>query len=301
MWIRGKKNRLLAGRFKILLLALLVVSLTACTAKVSYRFLDWIIAWSVDDYVEWNSQQQQQFDQVVSDKLAWHQGTQLKRYSEFLAQIKQEMQQPLSRELLEERMEEAEQLWTVTAGQIAPEAVTLLMTLSDEQVDDFSVNLAKKNRKMEKKYGSERPEKLDRKRIKEVEKTIARFIGRLNSDQKELIVLWSSRLENTRGPWIESRKGWTSAFTQALKERQSTMFPGRVYTLLVHPQSLWSDQYRSMVDNNIGHAGDLIIALQASLTNKQRQRLNKNLDEWIDVFDELSSSVEVTADEALQS
>ncbi|MEH6556446.1 MAG: DUF6279 family lipoprotein [Oceanicoccus sp.] len=292
MLIQRSINSTALGRYKSLLLILLMLSLTACAAKVSYRFLDWIIAWSVDDYVDWNSQQQQQFDQVVSDKLAWHQSTQLKRYSEFLVQLKQDFQQPLSNELLMERMQEAEQLWVVTLKEVAPEAVNLLMTLNDEQVDDVSENLTKNIQKMEKKYVVGSPKKLERRRIKEVEKTISRFIGKLDSNQKEIVALWSSRLENTREPWIQSRKEWASAFTQVLRERQSTRFPGSLYTLLVSPRSIWSDKYKSLVDINIGNGIDLIISLQASLTNKQKKQLNGNIDDWIEAFDELSSSAE---------
>jgi hypothetical protein len=301
MLIQRIRNSTVLGRCKTLLLILLMLSLTACTAKVSYRFLDWIIAWSVDDYIDWNSQQQQQFDQIVSDKLAWHQSTQLKSYSEFLVQLKQDFQQPLSNELLMKRMEEAEQLWTVTLKEVAPEAVNLLMTLNDEQVDDVSANLTKNIRKMEKKYGGDSPEKLDRRRIKEVKKTISRFIGKLDSNQKEIIALWSSRMENTREPWIQSRKEWASAFTQVLRERQSTRFPGSLYTLLVSPQSLWSDQYKAMVDTNIGNGIDLVISLQASLTSKQKKQLNENIDDWIEVFDELSSSAEGVMGEVARS
>ncbi len=289
------------GRCRALLLVLLILTLTACTAKVSYRFLDWIIAWSVDDYVDWNSQQQQQFNRVVSEKLAWHQSTQLKRYSQFLVQVKQDMRQPLSRERSMARMQEAEQLWIHTLQEIAPEAVTLLMTLSDEQVDDFSANLTKKIRKMEKKYSATKREKLDLERIKAVEKTIYRFIGRLNRNQKEIIAQWSSRQENTREFWIQSRKEWAFEFTQALRERQSTQFPGLAYTLLVRPQSLWSDQYRSLIDSNIGHGVDLMISLQASLTNKQQQQLNENIDDWIEILDDLSSSTSDVTVEVSQS
>ena len=43
-------------RFSRLRSVLLVLAaaffLSSCTAKVSYRFLGWVIAWSVDDYVD---------------------------------------------------------------------------------------------------------------------------------------------------------------------------------------------------------------------------------------------------------
>ena len=118
MSVNSRQRKTSASFCKIALLVVLVLSLGACTAKVSYRFLDWIIAWSVDDYIDWNNQQQQQFDRVVADLLTWHQRTQLKRYSEFLAQLQRDLSEPLSRELLTARMDEAEQLWTVTIREV---------------------------------------------------------------------------------------------------------------------------------------------------------------------------------------
>ncbi len=292
MSVNSRQRKTSASFCKIALLVVLVLSLGACTAKVSYRFLDWIIAWSVDDYIDWNNQQQQQFDRVVADLLTWHQRTQLKRYSEFLAQLQRDLSEPLSRELLTARMDEAEQLWTVTIREVAPQAVTLLMTLSDEQVNELGENLAKSTDKISKRYSSTDPQKLDRKRIKSVEKMMARFIGKLNSEQKEIVEQWSLRLEDSREPWIQSRKQWAVEFVRALQGRQGTAFPGRVYTLMVQPQSLWSEDYTVLVDNNVSHGIDLVLSLQASLTDKQQQRLNDYIDEWIEAFDQLSVQAE---------
>ena len=56
----------------VLLVLVSVLFLTSCTAKVSYRFLDWVIAWSVDDYVDWDRTQQAAFDQRLEAILRWH-------------------------------------------------------------------------------------------------------------------------------------------------------------------------------------------------------------------------------------
>ncbi|QVK23478.1 hypothetical protein KHX94_01450 [Shewanella dokdonensis] len=50
-------------RWLLLLAALLTLS--ACSTKMSYHFLDWAIAWQLDDYVSLNKAQQQQFDQAL--------------------------------------------------------------------------------------------------------------------------------------------------------------------------------------------------------------------------------------------
>ena len=283
----------------LLVAALLAVSLVSCSTKMSYRFADWLVAWSVDDYIEWDRTQQREFDQRLEQVLLWHQRTQLPRYSVLLGKLQQDFTTPLSRELLSQRLDELTPLGTDILTYIEPDIILLLSTLSDEQTEQLLQNLDKKNERYAQQYNNGSTDKWNKKRIKNVEKLTKRFIGRLTREQKATIANWGEQVNDSRSEWLQNRKNWRNQFDAALKNRQEPQFNQHIRQLFVNSQTLWSEQYRQKIAANTDHAINLIIALQATMTDKQHRHLNKELTEWQRVFSELADEVAMSANERL--
>ena len=275
----------------LLLMLLLAIGLVGCGTKMSYRFMDWVVAWSVDDYVRWDSTQQREFDQRLQQTLLWHQRTQLPRYSALLGQLQQDFDEPLSRDLLMQRLDQIMPLWTDIMVQIEPDVVSMLSTLSDQQTQRLLRNLDKQIAKYEKQYSGSSVEQRDKQRVKGVEKFARRFIGPLTREQKTIIAGWGEQVEDSRSEWLQNRKNWRDRFDTALQARQQPQFNEQINQLFLNAQSLWSDEYQRKITANTEHGITLAIALQASLTDKQRRRLNRELDQWQRAFDELASEV----------
>ncbi|MGK0499113.1 MAG: hypothetical protein ACJAYG_000745 [Oceanicoccus sp.] len=279
------------SRQRLLILLLLLVFVSACTGKTSYRFLDWLVAWSVDDYVQWDNQQQHNFDRRLERLLTWHQSEQLPLYSAFLQQLVQDTAQPLNTELVSLRLDEMLALSNQVIVKVEPDAIALLSSLDDKQVLGLQENLAKATAKLEKKYLKASDKSRSKKRIKNVEKVVKRFIGRLSKPQKQFIAEWDEQLQDSTGLWIESRKNWAQKFISIVEQRQATEFPGRLQSLLLDPQTLWSDQYRQMTEANFSVAINLVIQLQKSMSEKQRVHFVDELDQWSTTFDDLAAEL----------
>lgn len=284
-----------AKAFSKLATVTVIVSLslltTSCSGKVSYRFLDWIVAWSVDDYVDWDRQQQREFDQRLEALLEWHQATQLPAYSEFLTRFESDLQRPLNEEILNQYVENLQALLANTVEKALPDAVFLLSTLSDEQVQEFAENLDKENRKIEKKYLRQGSARLNNDRERRVKKSVERLVGRLNSDQKLLVSQWGEEVQDSRQQWLQNRQKWAQQFVSALEQRHSDEFAGEMRRLLVDSQSLWNEEYKQLMTSNINLGIRLAINLQGSLAEKQRQRLLEDIGEWRQTFDELAAEM----------
>lgn len=291
--LNNKKDmRLSLRRLRSVMLVLFIsLAVSACTTKVAYRFLDWVIAWSVDDYVDWDRQQQADFDLRIENLLVWHQETQLPQYSLFLGQLQQDFQQPLTPVLLQQRLDEMGLLWNQLLLSLEPDVVALLETLSDQQVVDMRKALDKATAKIEKKYADTREDKLDEERIEGLEKFLGRFVGRLSDEQKAIVKHWGDSVEDSREQWINSRKQWAEEFLAALAMRQSAGFAANINILFVQPQSLWNDEYLRLTEVNTTHAINMIIALQPTLTEKQWREFNKEMDQWKKICDELAAEI----------
>lgn len=277
--------------FIVLLTSFLLVS---CTTKMTYRFLDWVVAWSVDDYVNWDRQQQREFDQRLDQQLDWHQSTQLPRYSALLSKFRQDLEQPLNEDLMLKKLDQVAVLWSDMLQHLAPDITFMMSSLSDSQVEELIENLQKNIVKTEEKYTNYNTEDLDKERVKRVEKFAKRFIGRLSEEQQQLIENWSAQLIDSRQQWLQSRRLWAERFEAALQQRKDHDFDNRIDELFVRPKEAWDSDYQQTMDAKTRMGVELVIALQASLSDKQREYLYGELNEWITVFDQLAAEVNVT-------
>lgn len=277
-----------ALKLKVLMLSGILL-LTACGAKTGYRFLDWIVLWSVDDYIEFNSSQKSDFEQRLQTILSWHQETQLRRYSVYLSQLKQDIEQPLTSKLLQQRSAEASLLWSDTILEIVPDISHTLAQLDDQQVTDMLASIDKQTQKLTQEYTQTTTEKLDQKRRQGVEKTLKRFIGKLTDEQKQLVLNWNGSVDDSRSNWLQSRSRWAQHFGAAMEQRGTPEFEQQIEQLFAHPDSLWDEDYHRLINTNTAHAFELVINIRDSLSDKQRSRLHAELDKWIATFDQLAA------------
>lgn len=275
-------------KLKVLLL-LGVLLLASCSAKTGYRFLDWLVLWSVDDYIDFNPTQKADFEQRLQTILGWHQQTQLGRYSTYLTQLKQDVDQPITAELLQQRSRDASLLWTDTVLEIVPDISLTLAQLDDRQVTDMLASLDKKTQKLTKEYTQTSAEKLDKKRRKGVEKTLKRFIGKLTEEQKQLVQDWNLSVVDSRTNWLQNRRRWAEHFDAAMELRNTPAFEQQIEQLFAYPDAFWDEEYHQLINTNTSHAFELAIKMRDSLSDKQRIRLNAELDKWIVTFDKLAA------------
>lgn len=270
---------------------LVILSLTACTAKMSYRFLDWAVAWSIDDYVNWNREQQIDFDRRLDKQLLWHQATQLPKYSHSLQALQQDLATPLSEAVLDKHFATFTNLYSNILVNITPDASALLAQLSDEQVSKLLNNIDSKIEEDSERYSNASAEKLRKERIDRVKKMLKRWAGSYTPEQKQLISNWEENLETIWPQWVQNRRLWRDRFAGVLTQRSSATFEAQLSDLFSDPQANWSDEYIEKSTANTATTMQLVIALHNSMSDKQRKHLDKQLAYWASAFSELASEV----------
>lgn len=278
---------------KLILLAFTaVLLLSACTSKIAYRFLDWTVAWSIEDYIDWTSPQQTIFDLALDNTIDWHQSTQLPHYSNFLRHLAQKMQSSFTAQELETEVDQTGIFWQNIMQEITPAAAKLFKLLDAKQTIELLENIEEKNLKRNTKYQRMTAEQRHSKRAKSTIKFAKRFIGSLSKEQKKLVREWASSVEDTQLEWATSRSNWVDSFCNALQTRTEPGFEKKLSRLLVNSDSFWSREYERKYADNKRRAINLYMVLHSSLSKKQQKKLQRELHDWADSFDELSQEIQ---------
>lgn len=276
---------------KLLCLLLLYVSLSACTVKTSYRFLDWLIAWRVDDYVSLTSTQQPVFDQQLTQVLTWHQATQLPLYRDWLIDAKVLFQQPLLVDDLNRWLARSQGFWSHLMMQLAPASAKLLVLLNDQQVagliNELRVALADDREDAAATREGGRQEFIKRQSYI-TRKQFSHWLGDLSSLQEHWIDQWVDSRNDNQRLWLDSREQWLNDFELVLSQRQQLGFETAINRLFIDTQQRRTKAYQVALDENTQSALRLIIKLQASLDERQIRHFNKEVDVWIDVLGDLA-------------
>ena len=120
-----------------------------CGPGFIYPHLDWMIPWYVDDYISLNSDQSSMLKTRLMHQLDWHCQTQLAAYADYLREIAADFdnpRQPVTVSVLESHRTKLLAHWQNLMRQIAPDVSDILITATDEQIEELFSNLEKFNK-----------------------------------------------------------------------------------------------------------------------------------------------------------
>jgi truncated hemoglobin YjbI len=275
---------------KLLLPLILLLSLNACSTKVSYFFLDWAIEWEVEEYVSLDRSQQKQFDAIVKKFLVWHREVELPKYSAQLQELLQLLQQDqLTTELWVSQVEQAKAHWFRIFHFLLPELVPMMASLSDEQVTEIIAQLKKEEQELSDEYAGKSQAELIAKSDKSLIEQADDWLGSVTDEQKSLIHQNNSQRLATLDMWLEYRHEWLRVFEQALSRRDNShLLTQNMIMLMTQPDNLKSEIHKQKLLKNTENFGALLINLNHTLQDKQRKKFHKKLNVLIDDLNELS-------------
>ncbi|MCU1752429.1 DUF6279 family lipoprotein [Pseudomonas sp. 6D_7.1_Bac1] len=262
------------------LLLTLCLALPACNrVSLAYRNLDVIIPWTLNDYLDMNSEQKDWLNERLKVHLNWHCSTQLPGYLDWLDRLQQMVEtHQVTDAALQARILEAKQAIAQTAREITPSAVELLQGLNDQQVSEMKQAFAKDLRKREDQYVKPPLAQQIKHRSERMDKRLGDWLGPLTPAQEQRVTAWSNALGEQNQQWIANRAHWQALFSAAVEQRHSSDFAQRIETLLVDRETLWTPAYRQVNANTETQARSLIVDLMADSTADQRQHLLKKID-----------------------
>lgn len=256
---------------------------------LTYRHLDFIIPWSLNDYLDMNASQKDWLDERLKEHLSWHCTTQIPGYLDWLDRLQGMVENnQVNQEQLKARTAEARQAIATLSKEITPSAVELLRQLDDQQVAEMEAAFAKDLRKHEDEYVDQPLDKQISERAQRMEKRLTPWMGKLNAAQQARVMQWSTSLGEQNRLWIDNRAHWQSLLLAAVKQRNAGDFDQKIASLLQDRQTFWTPEYRATYDHTEQAAISLIADLMAQSTADQRQKLLAKIADVRKDFTDLS-------------
>jgi len=256
---------------------------------LTYRHLDLIIPWSLNDYLDMNATQKDWLDERLKEHLSWHCTTQIPDYLSWLDRLQGMVEtNQVNEEQLRARTVEARQAIATISREITPSAVELLRQLNDQQVAEMEAAFAKDMGKHEADFVDQPLDKQIKDRAQRMEKRLNPWVGKLSPVQRDRVMQWSTSLGEQNRLWIDNRAHWQSLLVTAVKQRQAPDFDQKIARLLQDRETFWTPEYRAAYDHTEQAAISLITDLMAQSSPEQRQKLLQKIADVRQDFTNLS-------------
>ena len=110
------------------LLAVLIisVSVSGCTVKLTYNFLDWVLYWELKDYVKFTRDQRLLVKDEISQLIDWHRSDELPQYADQLEKLSKQLKSGITVEQLEESYNYLRGSWQRIVIKTLPAAVDII-------------------------------------------------------------------------------------------------------------------------------------------------------------------------------
>lgn len=278
-----------------LIAALTLLLITACGPRWYYHHLDWMIPWYVDDYLALDSGQRSELERRLAIQLNWHCRTQLTEYATFLKSVSRDFQPSdttVTREQFVSYLQSLSQYWKDLMAQIGPDVADIVITASDDQIDELFRNIEKDNLERQRIYVDPPEREILQNRTDRMVERLERWIGTLTDTQYDAVQQWSQDMGATTDQWLANRRRTQQAFRKLMATRRiDSAFKEKFTALLVSPEVVRTKAYQAQLDRNIALMLNLLTDIEQTLTEAQRSHLLAYLESLAEDFDRLACEI----------
>lgn len=271
----------------VVLMSLVLVS--GCAVRITYPFLDWMLYWGLEDYVDFSRDQKKQVKAAIKDFHQWHRYEELSAAADDLAAMAAAIQNPVTPEQVSIYSEKMLEGWRRIMLQIARPTAEVMSTFTDEQIAALEKKLLEDETDDRKDYAEESPEDRLADRVELMQGVAEKIAGKLRPDQIERISTWAGSLQETSTMAADHAAQWRQRLREALALRDDVdALESAITPLFAYPDNYWSDDYRAALEHNRKLTDALVADLINSLDEKQRKRAVRRLETWSRDFRALS-------------
>lgn len=279
---------------KKFIVLLAIFMLAGCSTKFAYKNVDWLVYWYIDDYIEMNNQQEEQFDAYVVKWKAWHMQTELPKYQAHLEELAEDiLQQNISIERMQYHQNKGRDHWLRFREHIAPDIADLAMTMSQEQITYFFAALEKENVEDEEKWQERLARSEKKRRDRWTDRNVdnlENWLGRLTDEQERVVENSFDNFESMSEHWIQYKRDYQQALrSEFASPNRDDIFRQNMIALINEPEQYRSAEMLRLSELNGAESKRYLLVLFTLSTEIQRNHLIKEINDLRDDVIELSN------------
>ena len=279
---------------KLICISFSLILVFGCGPGFIYPHLDWLIPWYIDDYISLNSDQSSMLKSRLMQQLDWHCRTQLSAYAEYLRNIAADFEKSsITYTSLESHFARLLKHWRDLMRQIAPDVADILITATDDQIEELFSNLDKENQELRAEYLDPPADELLENRRKKMIKRLDYWISSLTEEQKLAVRDWNLQLQPLSEEWLQNRERFQADLRRLLARRADTNdFREKLSEMIIYPERSRSPEYQEKLEYNKVVTLKFIVAIDRLMTPGQRKKLVRRLNSLAKDFDRLKCEPE---------
>jgi len=265
-------------------MAILMWAIGACSfvpesaIRLTYDRADWLLKRKVNQYVDLDTQQQEQL-RVAGDRLhAWHRTSELPKYAELLERAAERFEAPMGEREVQTLVNLVHERWATGARVVVAELGPLLTTVTAEQRTQASARFARDNDRFVKAHIAPGLDSTVSARTDRLSDQIEHWTGKLTSRQRDIVrALIRSTPDFPAVRLVERRRVQLRLERSLTGDRDPKILNAALLDLLVAPILSSEPAYRVAVSRYEAELVRMLTKLNLSLTPKQRENAVERL------------------------
>lgn len=275
----------LSRAFIILLAALM---LSACTARLVYSNLDWLVLDFVEDYVSLSGDQEELLEAQLDDFATWHKTSELPKYQAQLQTLYDKDLSTVDEAFLKQQQERFRGHIKSLAAHVTPDLYLLSRSLTDAQRAEFIKNLDEQQQDYMEEYGEMSESETRELYRQRIDKNLRRWLGEISPEQRVIARQWADNIEITRQDWILYRLNTRDRIKTLFARKDDPFFYQQEFTQLMNePERDYSDQLLAKLEHNRATANSSILAILETVSDRQKMHFKSEIQDWLELVKDL--------------
>ena len=283
------------GVMKIAVISVLIM-LTACSTRLAYNNLDWLVLWYLDDYIELDTQQENLFDDQLNQILIWHRQQGLSGYRIQLLSFKRHiLAGELTAEQWQKHLTQLRQHWLDLRFKFSESLVLSAVNLSPDQVHELFINLSKKSKEDRQNVLELDSSERQAEKRNQINDSMKDQLGHVTQAQDDMLDEFLSKQVDTKLMYLDYtqqvQKEAKDVFSGFHQLKNETAFKQDLLAILQRPNVYRSAQLQQGMDQNRIELIRFLTDLSKSIDAQQKQHLLERVDNWLSIIDDLQEAL----------
>ncbi len=281
----GRGKSWVVGRCVLLALILLV---PACSSGFLYNRLNVVIPWYVEDYVDLNRSQRNEFDQNLAPILDWHRQVELPVYTAFIADVEKQLDETISTDQVRRWIDFALKAASRVTERAQPLLLGLAADLADEQFREYLDRMESNQEELEEDNLERDEEEYNQENFEQLRESLQDWMGRLDKDQQAVLRAAVLRLQRYDDHWLADRRQWLREMEKLLANKSGNWLAS-LALMLEERADPSRRSYKAASEHNQHVIAGVVSDVINSRTARQDKHLRRELEKWRKRFEGLQS------------